>query len=59
MLRALLRKKPVDLIAVLQLLWVGVGESLGVGIAGEQGRRDQVDAHVGALGRQDRGHQKL
>ena len=32
---------------------------LGVGIAGEQGRRDQVDAHVGALGGEDGGDEQL
>ena len=56
---ALLRKKPVDWIELLQLGRVGVGEGGGVGVAGEQGGRDQVDAHVGALGRQDGGDEQL
>ncbi len=56
---ALLRKKPVDLIIFSSSRQVGVGESLARRVAGEQRRRDQVDADVGALGGEDGGDQKL
>ena len=42
-----------------QLGAVGVGKSRGVGIAREQSRRHQIDAGVGALGRQDGGNEQL
>ena len=44
---------------LLQFRPVGSGVRGGVGIAGEDHRRDQVDALVGALCGQDGGHQQL
>src|SRR5262249_55731733 len=43
----------------LQFLAVGVGEGSGIGIAGEQGRGDQIHPHIGTLGRQDGGNEEL
>ncbi len=44
---------------LLDVLGVGGGERLRVGIGREERGRDQVDPHVGALRRQDGGHQQL
>ena len=44
---------------LLELGPVGGGVRGGVGIAREDQRRDQIDPLVGALGRQDGGHQQL
>ena len=43
----------------LELAGYGPGQGLGVGIGGEDGRRHQVHPGVGALRREDGGHQQL
>jgi hypothetical protein len=44
---------------LLQLHHVGARERGRVGPLREQHRRDRVDARIGGLGREDRGHQEL
>ena len=44
---------------LLELGDLGFGHCFGVGVLGEEILGDDVDPHVGALGREDRGDQKL
>jgi len=59
MLRALLRKKPVERICCCSSANIRLGEGGRVGIARKQGGRDQVDPLVGTLGGEDGGDKEL
>ncbi len=58
-LLALLRKNPVERISSSSSAGSARASASGVGIAAKQFRRHLVDPHIGALGREDGGHQQL
>ena len=59
MLFALLRKKPVLWMSRCQFRQLGPGVVGRRAILAKEILGDLVDAHVGALGREDRGHQQF